>query len=85
MCIDWSRWQEAINAELQNLENVCTWDVVECPNGVNIVGCKWVFKIKCTATGEIEKYKAQLVAKVLSPGLLWTIPVKSRMRYKGVR
>ena len=30
---------------------------------MNIVGCKWVFKIKCNASGEIEKYKAQLVAK----------------------
>ena len=30
---------------------------------MNVVGCKWVFKIKCNANSEIEKYKAQLVAK----------------------
>ena len=47
-----------INAELQSLEEAKTWDVVECPDGANIVGCKWVFKIKKNAASEIEKYKA---------------------------
>ena len=46
-----------------SLEDTCTWDVVKCPNGVNVVGNKWVFKIKCNAAGKIEKYKARLVAK----------------------
>jgi len=27
------------------------------------VGCRWVYKIKYKASGEIEKYKACLVAK----------------------
>ena len=60
---DWPRWEIAINAELKSLEDTRTWDVVECPNGVNVVGNKWVFKIKRNAAGEIEKYKARLVAK----------------------
>ena len=30
---------------------------------MNIVGCKWVFKIKRNTSGEIKKYKARLVAK----------------------
>ena len=55
---DWTRWQDAINAELKSLKNAHTWDIVEHPNGMNIVGCKWVFKIKCNANGKIEKYKA---------------------------
>ena len=61
--LDWPRWEIAINAELKSLEDTRTWDVVECPNGVNVVGNKWVFKIKRNATGEIKKYKACLVAK----------------------
>ena len=28
----------------------------------NLVGCKWVYKTKFTAEGQIEKYKAILVA-----------------------
>ena len=60
---DWSQWQDAINAELKSLEGTRTWDIVKRPNGMNIVGCKWVFKIKRNASREIEKYKARLVAK----------------------
>ena len=48
---------------MTSLEDARTWDVVECPDGMNIIGCKWVFKIKCTATGKINKYKAHLIAK----------------------
>ena len=60
---DWPKWDEAILKELASLEAARTWDVVECPKGVNIVRCKWVFKIKRNAAGEIDKYKAWLVAK----------------------
>ena len=52
-----------IERELKSLEDVQTWRVVKCPSGMNVVRCKWVFKIKQNAVGEINKYKAQLVAK----------------------
>ncbi|KIK18398.1 hypothetical protein PISMIDRAFT_109475 [Pisolithus microcarpus 441] len=45
-CSDWPKWHDTIAAELKSLSDVHTWDVVECPKGANIVGCKWVFKIK---------------------------------------
>ena len=40
-----------------------TWILVPPPPGRNIVQCKWVYKIKYTSTGAIDKYKARLVAK----------------------
>ena len=33
------------------------------PAAANIVGCRWIYKIKRTADGTIERYKARLVAK----------------------
>ena len=52
-----------ITKELTSLETTCTWDIVKCPQGMNIIRCKWVFKIKSNATSEINKYKACLVVK----------------------
>ena len=59
---DWLKWEEAINAELKSLDDANTWNMVERPKNTNIVSCKWVFKIKKNTAGEIDKYKACLVA-----------------------
>ena len=59
---DWPRWEEAINTKLKSLEDAHTWNVVEHPRNTNVVSCKWVFKIKKNTAGEINKYKAHLVA-----------------------
>ena len=60
---DWPRWKEAIEAEWKALEDNGTWKLVERPEGVNVVGCKWVLRIKKNSAGEVEKYKARLVAR----------------------
>jgi hypothetical protein len=60
---DWPRWKEAVSAELKSLDEACTWDIVSQPKNTNIVSSKWVFKIKRNAAGEIDKYKARLVAR----------------------
>ena len=60
---DWPMWKEAMEKELEALRKASTWTVVERPPGKNIVGCKWVFRIKKNALGQIEKYKARLVAR----------------------
>jgi len=40
-----------------------TWKLVDCPQNVKTIGCKWVYRIKYNQKGELEKYKARLVAK----------------------
>ena len=49
--------------EMDSLAENNTWDLVQLPEGRNVVGCKWVFKLKWKVDGSIERYKATLVAK----------------------
>lgn len=43
-----------------------TWELVERPKDCNIVGNKWLFKIKTNEENEIERFKARLVAQGFS-------------------
>jgi hypothetical protein len=52
-----------MNNEFDALLQNQTWTLVSPLPNQNIVGCKWVFRIKRLANGSIERYKARLVAK----------------------
>ncbi|KAL0361772.1 UNVERIFIED_CONTAM: Retrovirus-related Pol polyprotein from transposon RE2 [Sesamum radiatum] len=56
-------WQQAMREELNALDKNETWDLVDLPKGKRPIGCKWVFRVKLKPTGEVERYKARLVAK----------------------
>jgi hypothetical protein len=60
---DWHCWKEAMDREISTLEKAGTWDTVPRPTGKNIVGSKWVFRVKRKADGSVDKYKARLVAR----------------------
>ena len=53
----------AIEDELASMKKNGVWDLVDLPVGCKTIGCKWVFKTKCNANEEVERYKARLVAK----------------------
>ena len=40
-----------------------TWELTPIPKNRQSVGCKWVFRTKRDASGNVVKYKARLVAK----------------------
>ena len=52
-----------MNAEIQALELNNTWVLTDFPQHKNVIGCKWVYKIKHRSDGSIERYKARIVAK----------------------
>ena len=60
------QWEAAINEELQSLAAHNVWELAEAPKGTNIVSCKWVFKLKRLPNGQIDRYKARLVARGFS-------------------
>lgn len=59
---DKSLWLKAMKEEIESLNKNQVWDLVNRPSG-NIVTNKWVFKIKRNPQGQIERYKARLVAR----------------------
>jgi histone deacetylase 1/2 len=56
-------WRTAMEDEFSALQRNKTWHLVPPRSGINIIDCKWVFKIKRKADGSIDRYKARLVAK----------------------
>uniref|UniRef100_A0A2N9GN46 CCHC-type domain-containing protein n=1 Tax=Fagus sylvatica TaxID=28930 RepID=A0A2N9GN46_FAGSY len=62
-CKESELWYNAMKEEMNSMKSNGVWDLVELPNGVKAIGCKWVFKTKKDSLGNIERYKARLVAK----------------------
>ena len=58
-----SKWKEAVNQELQAMDENETWTVVDKPKICKSVDSKWVFKVKRNQKNEITSYKARLVAR----------------------
>jgi hypothetical protein len=56
-------WRTAMAEEFNALIKNGTWDLVPYNPSMNVVGAKWVFRLKRKADGSIERYKARLVAK----------------------
>ena len=60
---DSDKWFEAMKSEIQSMYDNQVWTLVDPPEGVRPIGCKWVFKKKTDMDGNIHTYKGRLVAK----------------------
>ena len=60
---DSNLWMNAMKDEMDSMASNRVWDLVELPNGIKAIGCKWVFKTQKDSYGNIERHKARLVAK----------------------
>ncbi|XP_004305316.1 PREDICTED: uncharacterized protein LOC101302857 [Fragaria vesca subsp. vesca] len=61
-----AEWDQAMLEEIEALQKQGTWTLVPCPSNRNIVGSKWIFKVKKNPDGSISRYKARLVAQGFS-------------------
>ena len=52
-----------MNEEIRVIEKNKTWELTSLPKGYKAIGVKWIYKIKHTADGNIERYKMQLITK----------------------
>jgi hypothetical protein len=63
MGLESKKWRKSMESEIESMKEnqVCT--LVDLPEECKPVGCKWGFKRKTEAYGNIIVYKARLVAK----------------------
>jgi hypothetical protein len=63
MSPDSEKWLEAMKSELGSMSENQVWTLVDPPSDRKAIECKWIFKKKMDADGNVTVYKARLVAK----------------------
>jgi hypothetical protein len=53
-----NEYWKAVVKEIETLEKMGIWDVVDHPEGANIVDSTWVFNVKYYPDGLTKKFKA---------------------------
>ncbi len=57
------KWEMAMQEEYDSFVVNNIWSLVPLPEGRKPISCKWVFKIKHGVHGEVERYKAIVMAR----------------------
>ena len=52
-----------MKSEIDSMYQNQVCDLVDAPEGITPIGCKWIYKRKTDVEGNIQTYKARLVAK----------------------
>jgi len=60
---DWPNWKIAMDEELALMTKYEVWDEVDKPDDTNVIGCRWVFRIKHDANGKTLKHRARMVGQ----------------------
>ncbi|KAL0445800.1 UNVERIFIED_CONTAM: hypothetical protein Slati_1707900 [Sesamum latifolium] len=60
--IDSGNWLEAMRSKVDSMSSNKVWTLVDHPRASSIT-CKWVYKRKLQADGEVTTFKARLMAK----------------------
>jgi hypothetical protein len=62
-CSDSKHWLEAMQSKMDSMFENQVWDLVDLPEEVRPLQCKWIFKIKIGMDEHKDVHKARLVAK----------------------
>ena len=84
---EWPKWEKAIQIELETLTRMGTWELVNAPEDRKPITNKWVFVRKYDKDGNLQKYKARLVARGFSqmPGMDYNETFSPVMRLETIR
>ena len=81
------KWQAAMNSEMESLRENGVYEIVDRPWGKKVVKSKWVLRVKTNEKGEVEKFKARVVAKGFSQveGVDFDQTFSPTVRFEGIR
>lgn len=81
------KWKGAMKSEMDSLQENGVYEIVDRPAGKKVVKSKWVFRVKTNELGEVEKYKARVVAKGFSQveGVDYDQTFSPTVRFESIR
>ena len=81
------KWQSAMDSEMNSLRENGVYEIVDRPTGKKVVKSKWVLRVKANERGEVEKYKARVVAKGYSQveGIDYDQTFSPTVRFESIR
>ncbi|TYJ99632.1 gag/pol protein [Cucumis melo var. makuwa] len=61
--VDKDQWVKAMDLEMESMYFNSVCELVDLPEGVKPIGCKWIYKRKKDSAGKVQTFKARHVAK----------------------
>jgi hypothetical protein len=56
--LDSKKWQSAMRSEIDSIGDNQVWNLVDLPDGVRPIECKWIYKKKKDMDENVHVYKA---------------------------
>jgi hypothetical protein len=80
-------WRDVMMEEYQSIMKNDVWDIVLRPKGKSVVTSKWIYNIKHTVNGSIERHKMRFVARGFSQveGIDYEEKFSSVARYTSIQ
>ena len=66
-------WTESMHLELEQFDRLQVWELVPRPDGVNIIGTKWIHKNKTDENGNVAETNPDLWEKATHKSKVWTL------------